>query len=200
MKFLAILFLSISFIKSFAQTAVFDSSNGQAPYHLSSPPNWGAERFPIPIGFAPQIHYKGVEDIRFAPGWAKATSDDYWSYAFLWYLEGNVNMDVKTIEHNLQEYYSGLITANGIDTSNTVITNFKEIAKSNNDVKTFTGIIQMFDYMAKQTIILNCKVHVKMSERQTNTFIFYELSPKPLSHALWQNLDALWIEFKCEKD
>ena len=37
--------------------------------------------------FAPSIKYKGVEDIRFTPGWGKAGSEEYWTYAFLWFLD-----------------------------------------------------------------------------------------------------------------
>lgn len=200
MKILAILSLSLSFIKSYGQAPEFNAHTWEAPYHLSSPANWGIERFPIPIGFAPQIPYKGVEDIRFTPGWAKATSDEYWSYAFLWYLDGDVKMDAKIIESNLQQYYSGLIKANGSDNSNPVITTFKEVAKDSNDLKTYIGTISMLNYMTQQAIVLNCKVHVKSCSGETKTFIFYELSPKPLTHSVWQSLDKLWADFKCKKD
>jgi hypothetical protein len=54
-----------------------------ASYTLPYPQGWDTELFSIPIQFAPQIAYKGVEDIRFAPGWAKAGSDEYWAYCFL---------------------------------------------------------------------------------------------------------------------
>ena len=37
-----------------------------------------------------RIKYSGVEDIRFAPGWGNAKSNEYWTYAFLWYLDGTV--------------------------------------------------------------------------------------------------------------
>lgn len=199
MKILAILFLSLSFIRSYAQASEFNGRTWEAAYHLSSPANWGIERFPIPIGFAPQIPYKGVEDIRFTPGWAKAASDEYWSYAFLWYLEGDEKMDSKTIESNMQLYYSGLITANGSATVTPIITTFKEVTKDSNDVKTYLGTISLFDYMAKQPLVLNCKVHIKSCVGETKTFIFYELSPKPLNHAIWQSLDKLWTDFKCKK-
>ncbi len=61
----------------------------EAPYHLSIPKDWTIERFLITISFAPQISYKGVEDIRFTPGWGKVDSDEYWTYAFLWYLDAH---------------------------------------------------------------------------------------------------------------
>ncbi|MBP8033921.1 MAG: hypothetical protein KAZ71_04940 [Bacteroidia bacterium] len=200
MKFLAILFLSFSFITSYAQVPEFDGRTWQAPYHLSSPTNWGVERFSIPIGFASQIPYKGVEDIRFTPGWAKTASDEYWTYAFLWYLEGDIKIDAKIIESNLQQYYNGLITANVSDTLSTVVVSFKEVTKENNDVNTYSGTIDMLDYMSKKPIKLYCKVHITSCDSNTHTFVFYELSPKPLSHVIWQRLDTLCTDFKCKKD
>lgn len=194
------LFLSFSFIISYAQVIEFDGRTWQAPYHLSSPTNWGVERFPIPIGFAPTIPYKGLEDIRFTPGWAKAASDEYWTYAFLWYLEGDIKMDAKIIERNLQQYYSGLITANGTDMSSVIVASFKQVTKENNDLNTFSGTINMLDYMAKKPIKLYYKVHITSCASKTHTFIFYELSPKPLSHDIWKILDTLWTDFKCKKD
>ncbi len=202
MKIFAIILLSLFTIHIYSQTADFDGHTFEAPYVLPTPTNWGIERFPIPIGFAPQIPYKGVEDIRFTPGWAKATSDEYWCYAFLWYLDGEVKMDSKIIESNLQLYYSGLIAANGPNIPKEklipVVTAFKEAAKDSNDLKTYLGTINMLNYMTQQAIVLNCKVHIKICTGEAKTFIFYELSPKPLSHTIWQNLDKLWVDFKCK--
>ena len=70
------------------QPARAEGRNWVAPYFLDVPEGWVAERFPIPIDFAPQIPYKGVEDIRFSPGWGNAFTDEYWTYCFLWYLDG----------------------------------------------------------------------------------------------------------------
>ena len=194
MKTLTILIFSLCSLTSYSQEIKTDSL-----YTFPAPANWGIERFPIPIGFAPTIPYKGVEDIRFTPGWAKATTDEYWTYAFLWYLEGDVKTDAKIIESNLKLYYTGLITANGSTISTPIETSFKEITKDGNDLKTYLGTISLLDYMAKQPMVLNCKVHIASCTDKTKTFIFYELSPKPLSHIVWQSLDALWTDFKCKK-
>jgi hypothetical protein len=61
---------------------IFDSHTWKPPYRFDIPKGWGVERFPIPIEFAPQVNYKGVEDVRFAPGWGDKTSEQYWSYTF----------------------------------------------------------------------------------------------------------------------
>src|SRR5215471_14982261 len=60
-----------------------------APYFLPTPQGWTSEIIPFPIEFAPSINYSGVEDLRFTAGWGNAQTDEYWSYAFLWWLEGS---------------------------------------------------------------------------------------------------------------
>ena len=56
-------------------------------YKLDVPAGWNVERIPFPIDFAPGINYTGVEDLRFTPGWEDLTSEEHWSYAFLWWLD-----------------------------------------------------------------------------------------------------------------
>jgi hypothetical protein len=185
-------------------TSELDLEKWEPPYSLDIPEGWGTERFLIPISFAPQIPYEGIEDIRFMPGWAKAESADYWSYAFLWYLSGPEKTTAKIVESNLQEYYTGLLSAilgDSMDSkSMTVKATIKKGKTQKGDIKTFFGSVNMFDYMAKKPIVLYCKVHLKSCEGQNNTFIFYELSPKNYSDKVWQSLDVLWTNFHCEKN
>jgi hypothetical protein len=118
MKNLKILILVFSSLNIYGQEVKteFDGHRWQAPYHFSIPKDWSIERFLIPISFAPQISYKGVEDIRFAPGWANEKSEEYWSYAFLWYLDGRPEINSAIIADNLKNYYTGLSKIN-IDTA-----------------------------------------------------------------------------------
>lgn len=184
-------------------TVEFDAKQWEAPYDLGTPQGWDVERFLIPILFAPQIPYKGVEDIRFTPGWAKAQTNEYWSYAFLWYLEGAPKTNAKIIKTNLNAYYSGLVeTMQGdipADQLVPVKTKIKKIKTAKGDLKTYQGTVYMLDYMAKKPITLNCIVHLKSCAGQDNTFIFYEISPKPYSDKVWQSLHQLWTEFSCVK-
>lgn len=206
MKILVIIILSLFRIATYSQqiNSDFDGHKWEAPYALPTPKDWSIERFPIPISFAPQIPYKGVEDIRFAPGWAKAQTEEYWSYAFLWYVDGKVKIDAEIINRNIKNYYAGLIAANGrtipVEKLIPVETSFREVRKDKDDLKTYIGTIKMLDYMAQKPITLNCKVHVKSCIGENNMFIFYELSPQPLSHNIWLSLDQLWIDFKCKKE
>ena len=206
MKILTFIICSLFAIAVYGQetNSPFDGHKWNAPYELPIPKDWTIERFFIPISFAPQIPYKGVEDIRFTPGWAKAKSDDYWSYAFLCYLEGQVRIDAKMIDSNLKHYYTGLISVNGANIPKEklipVVTSFKEAKKDNEDLKTFAGTISMLDYMQQTPIVLNCKVHWRSCPGENKTFIFYELSPQPFSNNIWVSLDKLWLDFKCKKE
>jgi hypothetical protein len=204
MKKLFSIVLLFGFLTASAQDpAAFDGKKWQAPYHLPTSEGWDIERFPIPASFAPSIAYKGVEDIRFTPGWAKSGSDEYWSYAFLWFLDGAQNFTSKIVETHLFAYYTGLFNANTdrtkIDT--TKLVRVKATVQSKKaapgDIKTFEGMVLMNDYMTRKPITLHLRVHIKSCEGQNKTFAFFELSPRPYTDKVWSSLDQLWVGFRC---
>lgn len=208
MKNIIILLICLTSFTTYGQEIVteFDGHNWEAPYNLPIPKDWTIERFVIPISFAPQILYKGVEDIRFAPGWTKVNSDEYWTYAFLWYLDGRPKTDAKIIEENLKAYYTGLLKVNtdsaraASEKPMPVTTSFKKITTVKGDLETYAGSIEMLDYMQRKPIILNCIVHMKVCAENNKTIFFYELSPKPFAHNVWLALDQLWSAFNCRKE
>lgn len=207
MKYIAlIVFLFSALVINAQETPAFDGHKWKAPYHLPIPEKWSIERFLIPISFAPQILYKGVEDIRFAPGWANKNSEEYWAYAFLWYLDDSIKTDAKIIADNLKAYYTGLIIANtdpdkiGGEKSIPVTTTFKIIETADGDLKTFSGTVEMLDYMQRKPLTLNVMVHLKYCTMEKKTLLFYKLSPQPFAHNSWLSINKLWLDFKCNKD
>lgn len=206
MKKLLLLILFFISLNIYGQEKTeFDGHQWVAPYYLPIPKGWTVERFPVPPSFAITIPYKGVEDIRFTPGWGKIESNEYWSYAFLWFLDDIREFDSKTLENNLTAYYTGLFNINtsksNIDTTKLipvqVTINSKKAEKE--DDKTFEGIVKMNDYMTKKPITLNLIIHIKSCEEQNKSFVFFELSPRPYSDMVWNDLDQLWLNFKCNR-
>lgn len=191
--FLTFLFLFIA-CSSFAQNTV--------SYTLPIPEGWHAERSTFPIDFAPQIRYNGIQDARYAPGCEDTASQDYWTYAFLWCLNGKVKVNVGTIEKNLSAYYTSLVASNikkrNIPASqqSPTSTSFKKVKTVPGDLKTFTGTVEMLDYISQIPIELYCLVHVKTSADHKHTYIFHEFSLKPYSDKSWQKLDEIWAGFK----
>lgn len=206
MKKLLLLILFFISLNIYGQEKTeFDGHQWVAPYYLPIPKGWTVERFPVPPSFANAIPYKGVEDIRFTPGWGKIESNEYWSYAFLWFLDDIREFDSKTLENNLTAYYTGLFNINtsksNIDTTKLipvqVTINSKKAEKE--DDKTFEGIVKMNDYMTKKPITLNLIIHIKSCEEQNKSFVLFELSPRPYSDMVWNDLDQLWLNFKCNR-
>jgi len=202
MKKIFFVLICLFFIKAYGQDNSFDGKKWEAPYHLDIPNGWDVERFLIPISFAPSIKYKGVEDIRFTPGWAKKTSNEYWSYAFLWYLDGEEKFTAATIEKNLTAYYTGLFKINTGDTVKVppAKVDIKTITAQKDDLKTYSGKVDMSDYMTKKPILLNLLIHIKTCAGQNKTFVFYEVSPQPFTESVWNSLHQLWINFNCSKE
>jgi len=207
MKILIFILACISSLTIFGQTSEndFDGKTWEAPYKLSFPKEWDIERFLIPISFAPEIKYSGVEDIRFTPGWGNPKSDEYWSYAFLWFLDGSIETNEKIVEKNLRAYYTGLVGSNigprniSAEKLLTVKPDIKIADTYKGDIRTYQGTIYMLDYMEQKPIILNCIVHIKKCKGQNKTFIFHEISPKPYNDFIWQSLNQLWTDFVCDK-
>jgi hypothetical protein len=176
---------------------IFDANTWVAPYNLLVPAGWNKELFSLPPDFAPQINYKGVEDVRFAPGWGDIKSDEHWTYGFLWWMEDTPKIDAAILQANLIAYYDGLVARNiipgNILASKIIPTTatIKKIKPAAGDIETYTGTVNMLDYHTQQPMVLNCFIHVKDSKLKTHTAIFFEVSPKPFTHAVWQKLNEI---------
>jgi hypothetical protein len=174
-----------------------------AEYQFAVPKGWTVERIPFPIEFAPGIPYKGFEELRFAPGWEFTANEEHWSYGFLWWLEGKPNISAEVLQQNLNTYYFGLLSRNirkrNIPAAKVIspVATIKKIETAPGDTETYRGTISMLDYLdiMHNTITLNCLVHKK--DCNTHTALIYEISPKPLEHKIWQQLNNLEDSFRC---
>lgn len=171
-------------------------------YQLPLPTDWDKELFYIPIDFAPAINYKGQEELRFAPGWGTSQSEQYWTYAYLWYIDGKPVINGDTIRKNLTEYYTGLVgrnvTRRNIPKERVVPVDVSvnEIRYEGNDENTYQAVVRMLDYMEQKPITLQVKVHVILCTNN-HTAILFQVSPKLMSHPLWKTLNSIRTGFNC---
>jgi hypothetical protein len=170
-------------------------------YNLIVPAGWRTESFSLPPDFASQITYRGLEEVRFAPGWGDIESEEHWSYSFLWWLDGKPKVEPLILQSNLKAYYSGLvarnITSRNIPGDKIVptIVSVKKIKTTSNDLETYNGTINMLDYHAQEPIVLNCLIHVKDIENPNHTAIYFEISPQPFSHIVWEKMNEIGDSF-----
>jgi hypothetical protein len=176
---------------------VFDPATWRAPYKLDIPPGWSTEHFAFPFDFAPQIPYKGVEDLRFAPGWADGASEEHWAYAYLWWLEGHPLLTAEKLQTHLQDYYNGLVGQNIAprkipkDRLIPAKANIKATTTVPGDKATFAGTVVMLDYLTQTPMTLNVLIHWKDLQLPDHSAVFFEVSPRPLNHRIWLQLNEL---------
>ena len=75
------------------------------------PAGFRGETIPFPLDFAPGLAHKGVEELRFAPGFFDPSAPGYWSYAFVWRTDDAAAMDAAALGGELTVYFRGLIDA-----------------------------------------------------------------------------------------
>jgi hypothetical protein len=73
------------------------------------PDGWGREQIMFPLEFSPSLNHRGMEELRFAPGFLKDGSPNRWSYAFAWDLTDEADLDAATLAAELTTYFRGLL-------------------------------------------------------------------------------------------
>ncbi len=160
---------------------------------------WRSERLEFPIAFAPSIDYKGIEEVRFAKGWGKPDSEEFWTYTFLWYLDEDPNITALAIQNDIEAYFNGLMTLVGKGNGLTDIPKANVVFVPENDnEKSFIGKAKVFDaFFTKGIQELNIKAvsdYCSVTKKYTVLFTF---SPKEFDHSIWQTLDNIHLSTDC---
>lgn len=167
---------------------------------LSSPENWKSEIIHFPMGFARSIDFVGFEDLRFAPTWSTATSDEFWTYCFVWYIEKEAPMTDKKLTESFNYYYDGLM---GVDDSHKDNTTTKPLDRTLSlFMKTeegFSGKIRVFDrFFSKEYMVLNVKVTETFCPQRNKQIVLCDLSPQPFDHKVWKLFEEVKVIVECE--
>ncbi len=75
---------------------------------LKGPTDWRYEKIAFPLDFAPDINYKGFEELRFAPEMFSKGKAYYFTYVFVIVLEDKKTITTEEIDDFLTQYYRGL--------------------------------------------------------------------------------------------
>lgn len=75
------------------------------------PDGWGREQIRFPLEFAPSLAHRGMEELRFSPGFLKAGAANRWSYAFQWELTDAADLDATALAAELTAYFRGLLVS-----------------------------------------------------------------------------------------
>jgi hypothetical protein len=100
----------ISFVAACGNSARPSAPAGPAAA-WAVPEGWKHEVIPFPLGFAPGLAHRGVEELRFPPGFLDEGAPNRWSYTFVWRLEDAAELDEEALAAELTEYFRGLLVA-----------------------------------------------------------------------------------------
>ena len=161
---------------------------------------WTKEVFEFPIHFVPEITYKGFEEAYFPKEWSNQDSIEYWSYVFVWSIEGNIEVNENILEHDLQLYFDGLMTVVNKDQNFKVPESTTLFLKDGEN--SFKGKIRLYNaFHTKDMMTLNVSANSYKCLEKDKTLLLFRFSPSDFDSDIWETLEA--IKFKanaCEID
>lgn len=171
------------------------------PLLLMAPDDWRFEQFLLPPEFAPAVKYKGIEELRFAPGWGRKGAPDYFTLIFGIRFDDTKSVSRADIKDYLLTYFRELCSytvksrkLNPIDTSAISLS----IEKKPTADKTYMYdvTLQMFGVFTDGSpVTLNMEIKVMEDPLHQKVYLLMIASPQPKTNPVWQELYKEQREF-----
>lgn len=179
------------------------------PYSLPSPEGWNKERLPFPLSFAPDLGYQGHENLRFAPGMFKPAAPDYFSYAFVLWIDGKMSLEPESLEKDLMKYYKGLCASVAgsrkldLDLSRITVKVKKQEKKGalgGDEAEYHHAQIDWYDpFVTAKPLTLHLEIWGRPADGGKRSCLFALASPKEKTAAVWETLRKIHSGFTCPK-
>lgn len=170
------------------------------PFTWPAPKGWRKETIPFPLDFAPGLTYDGLEELRFAPGMFQAGAEDFWTYAFVWWVKTPRPFAAPAIEKDLEAYFRGLAEAvakskPGMDPSQADYRT--RLVRVPGRGPRLVGTSGAFDaFRTGKALRLNLRAFRADDGTQADSAWIFLLSPQPFSHPIWTELKELGKSFR----
>jgi CubicO group peptidase (beta-lactamase class C family) len=162
---------------------------------LKTEVTWGKEVFGFPLRFAKEVKYAGFEEAHFPRGWAKETSSEFWSYAFVWDVDFIEELTAKELESNLQIYFDGLMISVNKEKDKTLPKARANLSKITDvdGVLRFEGTMEIYDsFITRAPLLLNVRIEKKDCIRD-KSIVLFKFSPKSFESDIWTALGKVMI-------
>jgi len=149
---------------------------------------WASETIPLPPGFAPGLP-TGTEVLRFSPGFRDPVAGDFWSYAFVMWID-EAAPDVTRLDEMLEEYYDGLISAVAAGSEEDVGSDPAQVEVTRVAANMFEAKMQLIDaFTTFEPVDLILRIEA-IAESDRRTVLQIQASPQPTNHEIWRSLKA----------
>ena len=193
----AVLLMSI-LTWAWKETMAEEKMEPGASLFQQSPADWRAEVIPFPLGFAPDIDYKGVEELRFAPGMFKPEADTYFTYAFVWWLEGQPQIDEARLQADLLKYFRGLYQAvskkepKQVGSFAVKIEPHGSLDEDGVRKTRYRGEARWVDpFATERDVTLNLRIFHWVCAAQDRTAVLFLATPRKHGDAVWETLSSI---------
>jgi len=181
-------------------TSKTQQAQHEQPQLLKEPANWEFERFALPPAFAPGIHHKGAEELRFAPGMFRKDTATYFTYAFVAQLDNTTAISQNEISDYLLKYYKGLCSAVAgdrklvIDTNKITVRTEKKATAANETI--YNAAINLFGVFTDGAPVkLNMEIKVMINTTAKKTYLVMITSPRDKKDPVWKDLYLIQKKF-----
>jgi hypothetical protein len=181
-------------------------------YYVPAPVGWSKETISLPPGFAPDMKWKGVEELRFAPDMYKPESDSFFSYTILFWLPGEQKVDVKTMEQEMLAYYRGLCKAvskskNKDVNVSTFSVKIKEVTPDKVNKQStgepyleYAGELNWVEpFVTGKPQTLSLDIHTWYCDKHKHQCVFMCVSPQPKTAAVWKTMFEIHSKTTCHQ-
>ena len=184
----------------------FDKTKEET-FHWETGSGWFGERIKLPPGFALTMSWKGIEEIRFAPGMFKPDQSDFFSYALVFSLDPKTELNGKTIREQILLYYQGLSSrvsagkGRKVDVSKFVLAlkpagNLRSAPKQAKGATALTGKLDWIEpFATAKSQTLRLEIHAWNDEAHERAYLFVCASPQPPDTPIWKKLRSIRAAF-----
>ena len=175
------------------------------PFYLPTPQGWRTETIPLPLDFAPELEYEGLEELRFSPGMFAEIEVDFWSYAFIWWVPEETHFDAERLRLDLESYFRGLMTAvakaREFDPGEPeYVVELEAVESSSSDHAQWQGTVSTYDaFTTRKPIKLGVRIEIVPCPSQGHVAAFFQLSPQPIHHRIWEVMAEMRSGFRCAR-
>ena len=176
-----------------------------AALQIKAPTGWKGETISLPPSFAPDMKFKGIEVIRFAPGMFDAKADSFFSYVLVFQVEPKQTLTQKVLQQELLVYYRGLATAvlknQKVDFDpKSFALKLKEAkataAARPTGAKTYNGDLKWLEpFVTRKPQTLHLEIEAWKDAKSKHNYIFICASPKKTTGAIWKDMHGIRKSF-----
>ncbi len=161
---------------------------------LKAPEKWQGETIALPPGFARDMAIKGVEVIRFAPGMFNPQSEDFFSYALVFWLPESKPLAQKQLNDEFLKYYRGLATA--VARGGKLSVDPKDFKLKLMPVEkrphSYRAELEWAEpFRTRQAQTLRFAISSTESAEHNGLLLSIAASPQPHDHAIWKQLETV---------